>query len=273
MKLAHRRGEVGQPERTNRQRDNRQSNLFARPRDKADLLLLDVHGLRVNIHAIKSNPGDVFEAGGRIHASLIEGTVDNAKVSSVEVRVKFFENLDARLFGTHCKALEHAPGYTFIIVQQAQQEMLSPDIGVIEGLGFLGSQCHDMLHAGRIRNASDYLLLRTSAHLLLHFLAYVFQIESELVEHIYRNALPEPDQAQQEMLGADEVVIESVRFLAGQRQDLSGAGREVRGDPLLSLLRIEQALEESSRLSDRGTASRSGDLVEANGSKLLRAQI
>ena len=37
----------------------------------------------------------------------------------------------------------------------------------------------------------------------------------------------ERDQAEEEVLGADVVVVEAVRFLAGERQHLLGARREV----------------------------------------------
>jgi hypothetical protein len=41
------------------------------------------------------------------------------------------------------------------------------------------------------------------------------------------DALAELDQAEQQVLGADVVVVEAVGLLAGERQDLLGAGGEV----------------------------------------------
>ncbi len=46
-------------------------------------------------------------------------------------------------------------------------------------------------------------------------------------EHIDRDALAELDQPEQQVLGADIVVIESVRFLSGESEDLLGAWGEV----------------------------------------------
>ena len=53
------------------------------------------------------------------------------------------------------------------------------------------------------------------------------EVEAHLLEDAHGHALPQLDQTEQEMLGADVVVVEAVRFLAGERQHLLGARREV----------------------------------------------
>ena len=60
-----------------------------------------------------------------------------------------------------------------------------------------------------------------------HLDADGFEVEPELLQHIDRNALAELDQAEEQVLRADVIMIETVRLFAGQGQDLLGAGGEV----------------------------------------------
>jgi len=47
------------------------------------------------------------------------------------------------------------------------------------------------------------------------------------LQDVDRDALAEFDQAEQQMLGADEIVVESVGFLPRQREDLLRSGRKI----------------------------------------------
>ena len=73
----------------------------------------------------------------------------------------------------------------------------------------------------------DHLGLRAGADLLLDLHADGLEVEPHLLQHVDGDALAELDQAEQKMLGADVVVVEAVGFLAGQRQDLLGAGGKI----------------------------------------------
>ena len=48
-----------------------------------------------------------------------------------------------------------------------------------------------------------------------------------LLEHIHGDALPQLDQAEQQMFRAEKVVVEPVGFLARQREHLLRARREI----------------------------------------------
>ena len=63
--------------------------------------------------------------------------------------------------------------------------------------------------------------------LLLDGGAHGLKVEPHLLEHAHGHALPQLDQAEQDVLGADVVVVEAVGLLARQRQHLLGARREV----------------------------------------------
>ena len=69
--------------------------------------------------------------------------------------------------------------------------------------------------------------LRAGADLLLDFHPDGLEIEAHLLQDVDGDALAQLDQAEQQMLGADVIVVEAVRFFAGQREDLLGARREI----------------------------------------------
>ena len=61
---------------------------------------------------------------------------------------------------------------------------------------------------------------------LLDLLADRFQADTERLERLGRHALTLVDEPQQDVLGADEVVVEKSRFFLGQDQDSSGSVSE-----------------------------------------------
>ena len=80
----------------------------------------------------------------------------------------------------------------------------------------------DLLHARRVGNVAHHLRLRPGANLLLDFHPHRFEIETHLLEDVDGNALAKLDQAEQQMLGPDVVVIEAVGFFSSESQDLLG---------------------------------------------------
>ena len=92
---------------------------------------------------------------------------------------------------------------------------------------FLAREREHFLHARRVGDVADHLGLRAGADLFLDFHADGLEIEPHLLEHVDRDALAELDQPEQEMLGADVIVVEAIRFLAGEREDLLRPGSEI----------------------------------------------
>ncbi|MPN28696.1 hypothetical protein SDC9_176141 [bioreactor metagenome] len=72
--------------------------------------------------------------------------------------------------------------------------MLGADIGMVQELGLLLSQCQDLFHPGRVGNVADHLLIGASANLLLDLHPDNFQIKAQLLEHIDGYPLPKFDQ-------------------------------------------------------------------------------
>src|SRR6266700_1356236 len=98
---------------------------------------------------------------------------------------------------------------------------------MIECLGFLAGESQYLFHPRRVGNVAYDFCFRTGAHLFLDLHPHGLEIESHFLENVDRDALAELDQSEQEMLGADVVVIEAVGFFAGKLQDLLGAGRKI----------------------------------------------
>ena len=78
---------------------------------------------------------------------------------AAKLRVEFLQNLLAGLLDINIQVLEHAGGHAVAFAQQAEQDVLGADVGVVEGLGFLGGQGEDLLDAracrGCCRSSSD----------------------------------------------------------------------------------------------------------------------
>ena len=98
---------------------------------------------------------------------------------------------------------------------------------MIERFGFLAGERQHFLNPWRVRNVADHFRLRPRADLLLHFHAHSLKIETHLLQNVYRHPLPQFDQAQEQMFGADVVVIKAVGLLAGKRQNLLSARCEI----------------------------------------------
>ena len=105
--------------------------------------------------------------------------------------------------------------------------MFRADVRVIECLGFLPGECQHFLNARRIWDIADHLRFRSRAHLLLHFHAHGLKIETHLLQDVHGHPLPQFDQSQKQMFGADVVVIKAVGFLASKRQNLLSARCEI----------------------------------------------
>ena len=70
-----------------------------------------------------------------------------------------------------------------------------------------------------------FFALDTSAEKIEHFLADLFELEAEVHEHLGSDAVVFAQQSEQQVFGADIVVVEAARFLDGVFNHLLGARR------------------------------------------------
>ena len=105
--------------------------------------------------------------------------------------------------------------------------MFGADVGVVERLGFLSGEGEDLFDARGVRDGALVLSLLTSADLLLDRAAHGLEIEAHFLKDAHRDALAELDQAEQEVLGADVVVMKTVSLLSSEGEDLLCTRSEV----------------------------------------------
>ena len=131
------------------------------------------------------------------------------------------EELDDLLADTRqvgAEALEHLGGDALALADQTEQHVLGADVAVAELQRLAQRELEDLLRprgerrrAGRGRAGQ--------ADRLLDLLAHGLERDAERLERLGRDALALVDQAQEDVLGADEAVVEQARLFLGQHQD------------------------------------------------------
>ena len=115
-----------------------------------------------------------------------------------EIGIEFLQDFLAGLLDIDVEVLEDARSDTVAFAQQAEEDVLGADVGMVERLGFLGGQRQDFLDARRVRDVADHLLIGPGADLLFDFHADGFKVEAHLLEDVDGDALPELDQAEEQ---------------------------------------------------------------------------
>jgi len=105
--------------------------------------------------------------------------------------------------------------------------VLGADVGVVERLGLLRGEREHLLHARRVGDVAHLLEVRPRVGKLLHLLTDGFEVEPHLLEDVHGDALAELDEAEEQVLRADEIVVEPVRFLPREGQHLLRARGEI----------------------------------------------
>jgi hypothetical protein len=98
-------------------------------------------------------------------------------------------------------------GHPLTLADQAQQDVLGPDVVVAELLRLPQRQLHHFLGPGSKWEVPGQGLLAL-ANYLLNLLPYGLQADPQGLQGLGRHALTLKDQAQQDVLGADVVVVE-----------------------------------------------------------------
>ena len=104
--------------------------------------------------------------------------------------------------------------------------MLGADVGVVELAGLGHGQLEHLLGARGVRKVGPggggrFALL----HRLLDFLLDVFEVDVEIGQDGGRDAFALADQAEEDVLGADVLVVQTGGFLAGHLRALCGRDR------------------------------------------------
>jgi len=116
---------------------------------------------------------------------------------------------------------EHLCGDTLAFTDQTQEDVLGADVVVAELQRFAQRELEDLLGARRERDVPR----RAAAALtddLFHLAAHGLERDAERLEGLGGNAFSLMDQPEQDVLGADVVVVEQPRFLLSEDNDTAG---------------------------------------------------
>jgi hypothetical protein len=147
---------------------------------------------------------------------------------------------------------EHLRCNAFTLADEAEQDVLRADVVVSELQCLTEAELKDLLRAGREGNVAGRLLL-TLANDVLHLLAHRVEGDVERLESLCCNAFTLVDQSEQDVLGADVVVVEHLGLFLGQDNDATGAiGKSLKHLYLLrdragGRLRYKETIQQSPR--------------------------
>lgn len=100
--------------------------------------------------------------------------------------------------------------------------MFGADVVVIESARFIDGEFNDLLRSWGEPNFSEHGAV-AAADDEFDGGSNFAEFDAQIGEHLGRDAIALPDEAQQEMLGTNVIVIESLGLFLGQRQYTSGA--------------------------------------------------
>ena len=121
---------------------------------------------------------------------------------------------------------EHARGDALAFADEAEQQVLRADVVVAEAARLVDGELDDPLRARRQPDLADDRPIAAPDDELDRG-ADLGQLDVHVLEHARGDALALAHQAEEQVLGADVVVVEALRFVLRERQDLARAVREL----------------------------------------------
>ena len=163
-------------------------------------------------------------ACGQVDAELVDGGRAGATCAPPGAgALRHALREDARRLGAHAlevdaEALEHAGGDAFALADEAEEQVLGADVVVVQAARFVDGQLDDLLGARRQADLADDGAV-AAADDELDGGADLVQFDAEVGEHLRGDAVALADKAEQQVLGADVVVVEALGFFLGERQN------------------------------------------------------
>ena len=189
--------------------------------DPLDLLLAPDHGVEL-VRAGGLGEVDAQRVDGRGLARALR-LLGGARGGALREDA---DDLVADLVQVHAQALQHAGGDALALADEAQQEVLGADVVVAEAAGLVDGQLDHAFRTRREPHLADDRAVPSPDDELDRG-PDLRQLDVHVLEHAGRDALALAHQPEQQMLGADVVVVEPLRLVLSQRQDLARAIREL----------------------------------------------
>ena len=135
-------------------------------------------------------------------------------------------HLLAHLFERNTHALHHACCDTLALTHETKQEVFRANVGTADALCFIHRQLDDFCRAWRQAGVSYDNAITTTDNKFdrrTHF----GQLHAQIREHSRRNAVALAYETEQQMLRADVVMVETLRFFLRKRKNFAAALREL----------------------------------------------
>ena len=136
------------------------------------------------------------------------------------------DDLVADLVQADAERLEHAGRDPFAFADQAEEQVLGPDVVVAEAASLVDGQLDDALGARRQPDLADDRPV-AAADDELDGGPDLGQLDVHVLEDARGHALALTDEAEEQVLRADVVVVEPLGFVLREGQDFAGAIREL----------------------------------------------
>jgi hypothetical protein len=162
--------------------------------------------------------------GGQVHAELVDdrrlGRVPGLLLRVALALVQDVDHLRTDLVQRDAERLQHAGGDALALADQAEQEVLGADVVVVQPPRLVDGQLDHLLGArGQADVAGDGPIAAADDE--LDGRPHLVQLNPEVGEHLGRDALTFADQAQEEVLSADVVVVEPLSLFLCKLEHLA----------------------------------------------------
>ena len=132
----------------------------------------------------------------------------------------------AHVFQLEAEVHQDLGGHALLFAQQAQKQVFGADVVVVEVAGLLDGVLDDLLGPGRLGQLAHGHHVRPRLDDLLDLQPDLAEVDVEVFEDVGGDAGAFLDQAEEDVLGADVLVVEALGLLVGQLHHLAGAIRE-----------------------------------------------
>jgi hypothetical protein len=145
--------------------------------------------------------------------------------------MKDLENVRSHLLQTEAKVFQHPRAYALSLPEQSQEQVFGTNILVLETTRFVVGKLHHVLGVWGQTDFAGHEVI-SIANDTLDGLTRLLEIHTQMREHVRGHTIPLTKQAQQEVLGADGVVVEALCFFLGETHDFAGTlGEPVKAPP------------------------------------------
>ena len=162
---------------------------------------------------------------GQVDAELVEGRCLRRPLrllgrgGAARALAQDVDDLVAHLVEVDAEALEHAGGDALALADEPEEQVLGADVVVAEAARLVDGQLDDALRARREPDLTDDRPVAAPDD-ELDGGADLGQLDVHVLEHARGDALALADEAEQQVLGTDVVVVEALRLVLGEGQHL-----------------------------------------------------